>query len=428
MSRDDYISKLFIKNQDKLNQEPSEDLWSKLEAQLDAPTSSVQAKPVKIVSMRKFLAAASIVLAVVTTVVIYDNINQTTDEEFAMDFVLEEPIALLTEESEPYEDADVLPVSFAEEIEEKEVLKQEEKIVAAVNKQIEATAVENKPSERVELSDINIRDENANTKGNSIIFIEPEDEEESFDIVQKEYDGDLYQGDLPVVQQQMNYASGVPQIANNDDNNFYADKVLRKSESSNKDLLETTTSNEDELAQVQQNRIDSRMGIVQNIKKRKSNTKSPMEGAHVRLQPFGFLLGQWVDENEKEGQSYETWTLKNPKTIIGKGYILSKENESIFEETMRIELKYGQVFFVMSLDENKSKIEYMLSKYNSERFTFVQSSSDIYPNKITIQRTLEGFSTVIVNTNSFLTNDQQRYLENRNRVTNVGSKRTMNYK
>ena len=95
---------------------------------------------------------------------------------------------------------------------------------------------------------------------------------------------------------------------------------------------------------------------------------------------------------------------------------------------MKIELKNNQIFFVVPFNESGETIQYMLSEFDIEHYVFVQSSNDDYPDRIVIQRTLDGFSTVISNSKKFIPTDQQRYLENRNRVTNKGARRTMNYR
>jgi len=83
----------------------------------------------------------------------------------------------------------------------------------------------------------------------------------------------------------------------------------------------------------------------------------------------------------------------------------------------------------MSLDEDKTTVDYMLTIFDNERFTFEQKASKNYPDKVIIQQSgLDGYSVIIVNNYNFLSADQQRYLENRNRVSNVQSMRTMHYK
>jgi hypothetical protein len=83
---------------------------------------------------------------------------------------------------------------------------------------------------------------------------------------------------------------------------------------------------------------------------------------------------------------------------------------------------------MLRFNEKSKTIEYMLSDYDFERFVFSQSDKNaLYPDQIVLQRTLNGYTTVMSNSMQMIPSDQQRYLENRNRVTNRGAKRTLNF-
>ena len=423
MSRDDYISKLFINNQDKLNQKPSEDFWSKLEQQLEVQAPDVQTQPAKVFKLYKYLAAASVIVAVFSTVLFVKN-KDASFAESTVEFVLEEPIALLTVDAEPYEDVDVLIRSEdTKDVMEKEVTTQADYIEEEVNKKIVENNVDKKPSERVKLDDITFADKTDEISGSSVILIETEDFEAK-ELLTQTTQNTFYQGDLPVQEQNMNYANAVPQLSNTFDNNDYAEEVLSNKVKSEESLAQGTAK----LKGRRRSEAANKRGIVGKSKTKKSKVKSPISTANLRLRQFEFLLGETIDENEKEGRSFEKWSVLNHNTLSGKGYKLSSGNEIVFEETMKIELKNNQIFFVVPFNESGETIQYMLSEFDIEHYVFVQSSNDDYPDRIVIQRTLDGFSTVISNSKKFIPTDQQRYLENRNRVTNKGARRTMNYR
>ena len=98
MNRDDYISKLFIKNQDKLNQMPADDLWSKLEQQLDASAVDTEANVLDIQSKKSrfsaLLVAASVLLLMGAVTFVF---TPKDKDQMAFELVLEEPIALLVD-------------------------------------------------------------------------------------------------------------------------------------------------------------------------------------------------------------------------------------------------------------------------------------------------------------------------------------------
>ncbi len=416
MSRDDYISKLFIKNQDKLNQAPSDDFWSKLEAQLDETMPVVNKGQTRAIGFSRYLAAASVIFAVMASVYMVQVVTMQSDD-LAMNMeMIEEPYPILTD-AEPLEDDVVMPTRVLESVDEEEVHEQEAKILEFVKKDVvENKAIAQTTAAGIEIGEIEIVDaakEDELDEGNSIILIEPEPEvvpANTTTTVQNTATN-LYQNNIPV-QQNRNYYNN--QVAINlEDNNRMADKVSQKSSASTKSKMARAKGT-------------SRKGIISKPSSKAKKYKSPMATAHPRLQPFGFLLGKWVDDNEMEGKSHEYWTLKDANMLVGKGYKLNG-NERIFEEMMRIEFRHNQVFLVISLDEDNHTIDYMMTEFDTERYVFRQSDSNDYPDKVVIQRNLDGYSVIILNNNSFLSADQQRYLENRNRVSHGRSVRTMRY-
>ena len=83
---------------------------------------------------------------------------------------------------------------------------------------------------------------------------------------------------------------------------------------------------------------------------------------------------------------------------------------------------------MLRFNEKAKAIEYMLSGNNFERFVFTQSDQNsLFPDQIILKRTLNGYTTLMSNSKRMIPSDQQRYLENRNRVTNRGAKRTLNF-
>lgn len=430
MSRDDYISKLFIDNQDKLNQAPSVDLWSKLEANLDEqlPIAETPAPP-KILSLSRYFAAASVLVAVVGSVYLFDLAKAPQNKAMAVEIVLEEePIAMLEDEAEPYQDEEVMPVSEIEAEEAKELHAQETKIVEAVNEKVQEEQLfvaNSTASDKIEMEDIELKGDFPSDNASSVIVIETEEEEQPVAPAMNTTANTAfyYQNDEPLVQNTTrNYANAVPQISNKNNSTLaesvVADqkKVAAKKESvaSGSSASKTTSAK----------RKKARRGIINKKSKAKVKYRSPMATAHARLQPFGFLLGKWRDYNETDGKSYEVWSLKSSNTLVGRGYMLSNAGDRIFEEVIEIGIQNGQTFLTLSLDEDK-KMSYMLSKFDTERFVFTQSESSRYPDKVIIQQNLDGYQIIISNQNDFLTPEQQRYLDNRNRVSNMRAARTM---
>jgi hypothetical protein len=385
----------------------------------------------KVIGLSKYLAAASVLVVLASVTYMFRSIETSTMDQT----VFEEPLAIYTDvsdtEEEAYESYKDLPANIDEKKAEEEV-EQAAKIVDAVNEKVlkenitVPNMMTNSTTNKIELESIQIIDEK---EADDIILIEPELPQEpntpramNSPTANR---ADLYINDAPVEEKEnLNYNRDyVPQIANTMDNNSAVEEVLNQSKS---ERAKTSTQ---KFKSTARKRSAGRGKIFGKEKKTVKKIKSPMAAAHPRLYPFGFMLGKWEDDNEMEGNSYEMWSLKSPNVLIGKGYKLSNDAERIFEEVMRIEFRDNQVFLVISLDENKKTVDYMLTTFNNERFTFEQKVSKNHPDKVIIQQSgLDGYSVIIANNYNFLTTDQQRYLENRNRVSNVQSMRTMHYK
>ena len=418
MNRDDYISKLFIKNQDKLNQMPADDLWSKLEQQLDTSAVDTEANVLDIQSKKSrfsaLLVAASVLLLMGAVTFVF---TPKDKDQMAFELVLEEPIALLVDDAEPYSD-DELILNSRSEGEPIEVVEQETKIIAAVNKKMEEIGADKASKEPIAMTDITITDDLEDVVGSSSILIEAEDA-----IIETDYAAGqaLYKGNEKLKEASLNYAKAVPQIANNIENSAIAEQVI----TDEKNLKIQSDFEYNQVASVPKN-YNTRGAIVNKIGQKKDK-KSPILRTHPKLHQFEFLLGENIDNNEKEGTSIEKWTIKNNTTLSGRGYKLSSNKEILFEETLLLKIKLNQVFLMLRFNEKAKAIEYMLSGNNFERFVFTQSDQNsLFPDQIILKRTLNGYTTLMSNSKRMIPSDQIRYLENRNRVTNRGAKRTLN--
>ena len=155
--------------------------------------------------------------------------------------------------------------------------------------------------------------------------------------------------------------------------------------------------------------------------------KIPSIQIHPKLKPLSWLIGKWQDDNEKEGLSIEEWELANYRTLIGSGFKYSTNNDLLFKEQFKIEYRLAskQIFLRVKYIENDRFVDYMLISYDTDQILFKQKEQMDYPDEVIIQRNLDGYSTIITNTNKDLLPDQQRYLENRHRVSNIRAIRTL---
>lgn len=440
MSRDDYISKLFIKHQDKLEQAPSADLWARLDAELDAAPEATIPKEVPHASgsIRRlwmpYAVAASILLLLLAGG--YSHFRGSVDPVDVLD---NGPIALATEpefvlvEPEPYiaapeEAAEPTTALIIDEQEAEEVQKQEQRIMDAVKEEV---------ADAINIQDVEVADEAEEQPAEwvePVLITEttnpPEVEEPLVNPTMPSNMlqlPDYYQNNQVVQDADLSYnynRNVVPQLSNQDINTAQVERVIEHARKTEQKKMHKRKATD---AINSYDRSSSRGGIVAQAEKG-AGIESPMANAHPRLYPFGFLVGKWEDDKEIEGKSYEVWHLRNRTTLQGKGYKLSNDGTQVFEETFKIVFKNGQVFLQLSFQESKRPTEYLLTSFNQERFVFEQREYARQPNRIVLQQNgLDGYTFTMTNTDSnvFLSADQQRYLENRNRVSNVRSTRTL---
>ena len=183
-------------------------------------------------------------------------------------------------------------------------------------------------------------------------------------------------------------------------------------------------------AQRELNAVDIRMNKRSPIRfkdKKIDFYKAPSPQIHPKLKPLSWLIGKWQDNNETEGRSLEEWEVANYKTFIGRGFKYSTENDLLFKEMFKIEYRLAtkQIFLRVKYIENEKFVDYMLTSYDTDQVIFQQKEQIDYPDEVIIQRNMDGYTTIITNTNNQLLPDQQRYLENRHRVSNIRAIRTL---
>ena len=445
MSRDDYISKLFLKNQDKLEQAPSQDLWAKLEAELDAVPQQAEPIAAPRAKVRRFwmpyAVAASVLLLVLAGGYYQMGWNGPTpavDEPLALatepEFILEEPEPYLVE---PTETDNATTALLIEEQEEAEVLAQEKRIVEAVKERLEQNSDAKAPTNKeIDIQDLQLVDDVAEqpaewiSPGGGAVTPETQQVQPTISSAPQNTlaEADLYQNDQPIAEEEIlrNYnRSYSSQLHNTAANPQRVEKVLEEAKRRNASTANSVQQQKMAISKQKKGARRQRGGIVAKADEAE-RVESPMANAHPRLYPFGFLIGKWEDEYELEGKSYEVWTLRGAKTLYGRGYKLASDGTQIFEETFKIVYKNNQVFLQISFEEGRRPIEYLLTSFDQERFVFEQRQFARQPERIVLQQNgLDGYSFTTTNKDGLLSADQQRYLENRNRVSNVRSVRTL---
>lgn len=422
MSGDDYISKLFLDNEHKLDEMPSEGLWGRIESKLDAnipgestETSTVKAsqqvetarKGFSMIRLVPYMAAAAVLLILVCLPFMMNNgtVKQTIAEndkmpklvEVVLDEEAPEPLLSPDEREQAYKEKDKAQSQKINAMAKKvpvSTKKTELVLAESENSIIELTPEPRVDKERAYLT----KPTNSANAGN----INTMDEKITLDAYTNAGRNYAPQG------ADLSKRAEIQEIANAYD--AKEEKKVKKEDLPNDDYNMAT--------------IRSRSKDA----KDDSYTKKGENFLVAQLQIFDWMLGEWVDKDVDGGESHEVWKRISPTTIECNGYKLKrKTKEKIFEEKISIyyDPSLKQVFMKMPIDDAGQQVVYMLTKFDTEYITFEQKEHKNFPDEVVFQRSMRGFKVIINHNGNFLESNQQAYFSNRNRVTNVRAIRVM---
>lgn len=426
MSGDDYISKLFLDNEHKLDEMPPNNLWGRIESKLDAnlpgestETSSLKVsrqessttRAVGILRIVPYMAAAAVLLLLISLPFLLKNGN-TPEPIFAQDLPPVEDVAL--EEGEPLLDSAGRIKAFQDEEDAQE--KKIEKYATAVAKQTPT-------SEKQKLEVVLAESENsvieltpepkvAETKA----FMEVTTTSANYNKMVETVEVDAY------TNAGRNYATPpAADLSKRDEIQQIANTYNANNANNAKDeKLAEGRSAEDDKAPLLRSKSAAAKGNVPN--------KKTDDFLVPQLQIFDWMLGEWTDSDMEGGESHEVWKRITPTTIECNGYRLKRKGkEKIFEEkiTIYFDPALKQVFMKMPIDDSRQEVVYILTKFDNEYITFEQKEEKSHPDEVVFQRSIKGFKVIINHNGNFLETNQQAYFANRNRVTNVRAIRVM---
>jgi len=421
MSREDYISKLFRENADKLDEQPSQDLWSRISGELDRPegsstqedlprfeqiSSKSAARPRgAMLKFAPYFAAASIVAAILLASPLF--FEQEAAPEMAQKMAEPSDRGLLAEAIKEEAESEALPLNAKEqeaqfEAQEKE---QAEKILQAAQEKAPQPLAEEDLNELTKLKE---------QPTDELVVLTPDVElqEEAPLLVQEEA---VIASDYPLPKMS-------PTVQRNYAKTPAADPSLAPQ-------IEALQEQNMAKAEPKQLEKENKRGLRRKQAKGRSRKKAQKHKIHPRIQLFEWLLGEYEDQTPESGTSIERWRLLNPNVIEGIA-VLKKGDDKIFEERMRIFYDEGlrQVFLDLPLDDSRLPARYMLSQFDTERIIFEQNDKTELPNKIILQPSLQGYTLIILQERGFLKSGQQQYLQHRNRLSNVRAIRDLKLK
>lgn len=450
MKHEDAFSKLFRESADKIEETPSNDLWNRLEARLDermpvqkdsggntgAGTGGNRGG--KLLSFsRQWMAAASMVVMIFLAVGII-RMLQTEDKDNTPTLASAEDAPERNQEG--VEDLTLdpsLPIAARTEKEQEQLLAQSDKIQAESILEVVAKKTDKPAADEILAVEERVTLQENLSEVDDIISLEVEPAaslagtSSTTNSTNPELRRDAGMSPDYYSNSNLNYSNIVPTVSSADVQNISNDQDVARY----KALEEAERMRSKPQNSISPRSTDAKNSIVyqQQTTSKPKQEKQTASGESAKLnsalQLFEWLLGSWQDTKQYEGVSYEEWTMRDPNTLVGKGYVVNLDkNSKLFQEQIRLEYRpeWRQVFLVATLDESGTEIDYMFSGYEEKttasEYLFLQSKYAQYPERIILEKAQNSnaFTMIIVDKSGkkdALSTDQQRYLDNRNHVS-----------
>lgn len=104
----------------------------------------------------------------------------------------------------------------------------------------------------------------------------------------------------------------------------------------------------------------------------------------ANLQRMGWLDGTWQRTDLPTGRSgYEQWR-RDGEGFVGRG-VARRGSETVFEETLRIEMRDGAVVYVAEVAHNPAPVLFRLTRLDDDGFVFENPAHD-FPQVIAYRR------------------------------------------
>lgn len=102
-----------------------------------------------------------------------------------------------------------------------------------------------------------------------------------------------------------------------------------------------------------------------------------------KILPFYWLVGHWATETS-DGTVYETWKIKDDKTLHALSYMKTTKGDSIALEEVALTFKDDAFFYIVTAkNQNDNKpVAFKMTTSNGDSFAFENPEHD-YPKKIT---------------------------------------------
>jgi Domain of unknown function (DUF6265) len=111
-----------------------------------------------------------------------------------------------------------------------------------------------------------------------------------------------------------------------------------------------------------------------------------------KLKELSWLIGTWEGVDANELTFVEVWE-KSGKAYVGKGATITPEGDTLFKETLKIEMVEGTPYYVATVPQNPGPVLFKMVEADDTHASFENIDHD-FPQHISY--TLETKNTVLV--------------------------------
>src|ERR1044072_8739052 len=94
-----------------------------------------------------------------------------------------------------------------------------------------------------------------------------------------------------------------------------------------------------------------------------------------------WMLGTWEGVDANELTFVEVWKQGNAKDMIGSGATITPDGDTLFKETLKIELVEGTPYYVATVPENPGPVLFIMMKGDETHCVFENLDHD-FPQRI----------------------------------------------
>jgi hypothetical protein len=104
-------------------------------------------------------------------------------------------------------------------------------------------------------------------------------------------------------------------------------------------------------------------------------------GSYSDLDSLSWLLGQWTGTDEQGVEFNETWTKSGATSFTGTGVALDINGDTLFNETLKIDLIDGVPYYVATVPKNPGPVLFKLIESEKHKLVFENPEHD-FPQRI----------------------------------------------